>query len=205
MSAKIVDKKEKREQIIRAAIRLFARKGFSRATISDIAEAAGTGKGTIYEYFETKDQIIQDSFKFFIKEMEFDFEHILLSSFPAVEKLRQVFDAFAQTLESPENRQLMELMFEFWAESIKNVEAKNILFKEMNTFYQAYRKLCEDLIRDGIREGSFRKDLDPPTMATIILGMNDGIMVQWLLDKTVDFSQTMNEMVRMVLEGITIK
>lgn len=205
MAARIVDKKEKREQINRAAIRLFARKGFARTTISDIAEAAGTGKGTIYEYFETKDEIIQDSFKFFIKEMEFDFEHILLSPLPAIEKIRKVFDAFAQTLESPENRQLMELMFEFWAESIKDVEAKNILFKEMNTFYQAYRKLCEDLIRDGIREGSFRKDLDPPTMATIILGMNDGIMVQWLLDKTIDFSRTMKEMVRMVLEGISKK
>jgi hypothetical protein len=104
-----------------------------------------------------------------------------------------------------ENRQLMELMFDFWAESIKSVQAKNFLFKEMSTFYQAYRKLCEDLILDGIHEGSLRKDLDAPTMATIILGMNDGIMVQWLLDKSIDFSRTMNEMIRMLLEGISIK
>ncbi len=205
MSAKIVDKKEKKELIIRAAIKLFAQKGFSRTTISDIAEAAGTGKGTIYDYFETKDEIINNSFYFFIKELEFDFEEILLSSLPSIEKLKQVFDAFTRTMQLPENRQLMELIFDFWAESIKNIQAKNILFKEMNIFYQAYRKLCEDLIKDGIREGSFRKDLDAKNMAIIILGMNDGIMVQWLLDKTIDFDKTMKEMVRMVLEGISIR
>jgi AcrR family transcriptional regulator len=205
MCARIVNKEEKKEQILRAAIRLFARKGFARATISDIAVAAGTGKGTIYEYFETKDEIIQGSFSFFIKELEFDFEHILLSPLPAIDKLKQVFSAFSQTMELAENRQLMELMFDFWAESIKSVQAKNFLFKEMSTFYQAYRKLCEDLILDGIHEGSLRKDLDAPTMATIILGMNDGIMVQWLLDKSIDFSRTMNEMIRMLLEGISIK
>lgn len=205
MSAIIVNREEKKEQIIRAAIRLFARKGFARTTISDIAREAGTGKGTIYEYFETKDEIIHDSFNFFIKQLEFDLEHILVSSRPAIDKLREIFDAYAQALQLPENRQLMELMFDFWAESSKSVQAKSILFNEMNTFYRGYRKLCEELIRDGIREGSFRKDLDPPAMATIILGMNDGIMVQWLLDKTIDFSKTMREMVSMVLEGVAIK
>lgn len=203
MSAKIVDKKEKRELIIRAAIKLFAQKGFARTTISDIALAAGTGKGTIYDYFKTKDDIIHNSFYFFVKELEFDFEAILLSSIPAIEKLKQVFDTFTRTMQLSENRQLMELMFDFWAESIKSVQAKNILFREMNIFYQAYRKLCEDLITDGINEGSIRKDVDAKTMATIILGLNDGIMVQWLLDKSIDFSKTMQEMVRMVLEGIS--
>jgi len=203
MNAKIVDKKEKKELIIRAAIKLFAQKGFARTTISDIAQAAGTGKGTIYNYFETKDDIIHNSFYFFIKELEFDFEAILLSSIPAIEKLKQVFDTFTRTMQLSENRQLMELMFDFWAESIKSVQAKNILFKKMNIFYQAYRKLCQDLIKDGIREGSFRKNVDAKTMAIIILGMNDGIMVHWLLDKSIDFSKTMQEMVRMVLEGIS--
>lgn len=202
MSAKIVDKKLKKEQIIRAAIDLFARKGFARTTISDIAREAGIGKGSVYDYFTTKDEIIQDCFFFFIKELEFDFEDILLTTLPAIDKLKKVFDAFARTMELSENRHLMELMFDFWAESIKSSQLKSVLFQQMDTFYRAYRKLCEDLIRDGIREGSFRKDLDPEVMATIILGMNDGIIVQWLLDKSLDFSKTMKAMVCMVLEGI---
>jgi len=205
MTAKIVDKEEKRESIIRAAIRLFARKGFSRTTISDIAAEAGIAKGTVYDYFDTKNDIIQQSFFFFIKELEFDFESILLSPLPAVDKLRQVFEAFSQTMQLEANQQLLELLFDFWAESIKSSDTKTRLFNEMDVFYKAYRKLCEDLIRDGIREGSFRDDLDPKTMAVIILGMNDGIMVQWLLDKTLHFDKTMKEMVGMVLDGITVK
>ena len=205
MTAKIIDKEEKRERIIRAAIKLFARKGFARTTISDIARAAGIAKGTVYDYFETKDEIIQQSFFFFIKELEFDFESILLSPLPAIDKLKQVFESFSQTMQLEANQQLLELLFDFWAESIKRSETKTRLFREMDVFYKAYRKLCEDLIRDGIREGSFRRDLDPKTMAIIILGMNDGIMVQWLLDKSIDFDKTMKEMVRMVLDGITVK
>jgi TetR/AcrR family fatty acid metabolism transcriptional regulator len=203
MSARIVDKKEKQELIIRAAIKLFARKGFARTTISDIAREAGIAKGTVYDYFDTKDNIIQNSFFFFIKELEFDFESILLSPVPAIEKLRQVFSAFSRTMQIEANQQLLELMFDFWAESVKSTETKTRMFKEMDVFYQAYRKLCRDLILDGIREGSFREDLDAETMAVIILGMNDGIMVQWLLDKSIDFEKTMKEMVDMVLKGIT--
>ena len=52
---KIVDKKKKREKILETAITVFAKRGIANTKITDIAEAAQVGKGTIYEYFHSKD------------------------------------------------------------------------------------------------------------------------------------------------------
>ncbi|MDP6593244.1 MAG: helix-turn-helix domain-containing protein, partial [Candidatus Marinimicrobia bacterium] len=54
----------KRTQIIQAAIKVFARKGLERGKIADVAKEAGIGKGTVYEYFRSKEEIfsaIEDS------------------------------------------------------------------------------------------------------------------------------------------------
>ena len=54
---KIVDREEKRDSLVKAAASVFASQGFSRARIADIAEAADVGKGTIYEYFDSKEEL----------------------------------------------------------------------------------------------------------------------------------------------------
>ena len=57
------NKKDKRRLIIEAAMKIFARDGFHKATISDIAEVAGIGKGTVYEYFNSKTELFEDMIK----------------------------------------------------------------------------------------------------------------------------------------------
>ena len=66
--ARIVNKKEKREKILEAAISVFAKKGTAKTKTADIAEAAQIGKGTIYEYFQSKDEIIMAAFYYVIKK-----------------------------------------------------------------------------------------------------------------------------------------
>ena len=67
---KIVDKQEKRKSILETAIRLFAKQGVKNTRIADIAEAARIGKGTVYGYFQSKDEIFAATFEFFIKRIE---------------------------------------------------------------------------------------------------------------------------------------
>ncbi|MFQ5541718.1 MAG: TetR/AcrR family transcriptional regulator, partial [Candidatus Binatia bacterium] len=50
----IVDKDRKRREILQAAMQVFAREGYHRARIEAVAEEAGIGKGTVYEYFKSK-------------------------------------------------------------------------------------------------------------------------------------------------------
>ena len=183
MSALIVDKEKKREDIVLAALAVFAEKGFSKTTIKDIAEQAGIGKGTIYEYFNDKDEIIHNSFFYFQKFFEFDIQETLLSEKDGASKLTAVIKSILKIING-EYGKYLDLMFDFWAEGIKG-HSKNVMISEMNRFYKSYRKLFEDILKEGVDDGSFRSDLDPLPVASIIIGMLDGIMVQWILDKKI--------------------
>ncbi len=202
MSARVVDKKEKKDQIVEAAIREFSRKGFSRTTINDIARAAGIGKGTVYEYFSNKEEIVQESFRFFMNSLEPDFQAILISGVPAKEKLVKIFDRFSHFI-STEYRELVELMFEFWSEGIKDKGSKGVLFEEMIKFYKVYREIFADIIIEGLGDGGFRKDIDPRSTAAMIVGSLDGLLVQWALEReSCDFKDILKTLTNTVLNGI---
>ncbi len=181
MSALIVNKKEKRDIILHAAIKVFAEKGLTNTTIKDISVEAGIGKGTVYEYFKDKEEIIHNSFFFFQKIFEFDIEKILLLKENGLSKLRRLIKVFLKVVQG-EDSGYLELIFDFWAQGIKG-HSKGLMLQEMNKFYKTYRKVFVDIIDEGIEDGSIRNDADPGPLSSIIVGMLDGIMVQWIFDR----------------------
>ncbi|UCH95487.1 MAG: TetR/AcrR family transcriptional regulator [Candidatus Aminicenantes bacterium] len=202
MCARVVDKKEKKDQIVEAAIREFARKGFSKTTINDIANAAGIGKGTVYEYFSNKEEIVHETFRFFMHSMEPDFQAILISGIPAKEKLKNILNGFSRFI-SAEYRELTELMLEFWSGAIKDKSSKGVMFNEMIKFYNVYREIFADIIIEGMGDGSFRKDINPRSTAAMIVGTLDGLLVQWILEReSIDFQDILKAVTVTVLNGI---
>ena len=69
MSPKIVDKKLKKQQIAKVALEVIADRGLEGASISRIARAAGIGKGTVYEYFDSKEQLFLFAVKLWSEEL----------------------------------------------------------------------------------------------------------------------------------------
>ncbi|MEL6231096.1 MAG: TetR/AcrR family transcriptional regulator [Cyanobacteria bacterium J06627_3] len=67
---KIVDKAAKRQEILEAAIAVFLEKGYHGAKMADIAVAAGMGKGTLYEYFPTKEALPKEIFNLFFAGLD---------------------------------------------------------------------------------------------------------------------------------------
>jgi TetR/AcrR family fatty acid metabolism transcriptional regulator len=59
VSPRPVDKEEKKKLIVNAALQVIKSKGFAEATVEEIATIAKIGKGTVYEYFSTKEEIVQ--------------------------------------------------------------------------------------------------------------------------------------------------
>lgn len=205
MSAKVVDKKEKKDRIIGAALLVFAKKGFAKTTINDIAAAAGIGKGTVYEYFSNKEEIVDQSFSYFIRHLELGFQEVLIQEIPAREKLILILGGFSHAMDS-DSLELLELMFDYWSEGIKNRDSKGLLFEEMNKFYRSYREIFADVIIEGMTEGSFRKDINPRSAASMIVGTLDGILVQWILDKdTIDLQDIVKTVTSTVLNGISVE
>ena len=76
---KIVDKEAKKLAILHAAMHVFARQGVVKTKMIDIARYAGIGKGTIYEYFRSKEEIFNSAFQYFFEDVEQALQQVVAS------------------------------------------------------------------------------------------------------------------------------
>ena len=202
MAARIVDKQEKRDLILDSSLKVFSRRGFSQATMQDIAAEADIGKGTIYEYFRSKDEIIQNTWMAFMRRMGEQLEEILAAPLPGVEKLRHVLAAFLEIIQG-EDAGVIRIMFNFWAEAMRDTSQSNVMFVEMNKYYGIYRQAMAAVLVQGIEEGVFRPGLNVISTASILIGMLDGLLAQWILDPdALDYQGMGREIPELVLQGI---
>ncbi len=202
MAAKKIIKSEKREQILLAAISVFTKNGINNSTIRDIALSADVGKGTIYEYFKNKNEIISQAYRYFMSMFDTGIEDIVLKSSSGKDKLKMITDFIIGFIDNDKN-DMMNLIFDFWAESIRTKTSKNIIYMEMRHFYGSYRSLVRDLILEGKEDGSFRDDIDHDSLASLFVGMLDGIMVQWVIDREqINLSLIRLELIRLIEKGI---
>jgi len=177
--SKIINKKEKKQKILQAAIKEFASNGFKATKISSIAESADIGKGTIYEYFKSKDELFHNAFNFFMDEINTVLAKKIYNIFDPVEKLSAFFDAWIEILESP-LQNFMEVILDFWAEGIKNKQ-ENISI-DLKTMYQEYRLMIQNLLDDCMVENKSGK-INTHLTSSIIIGALDGLMLQWIMDR----------------------
>ena len=202
MTPKIVDRDSKREEIIQAAIRAFLENGVQGATIQDIARQARMGKGTIYEYFESKEDIFHSTFEYFVGQMDVVFRRTMKGAADPVEKLRRII-FFLPSFLSGETSLTMNLIFDFWAMAIHEPSTRTKLMDTMKRFYQGYNDMVSSIILEGMSDGSFKRDLNPDKVASIITGALDGMLVQWVLDRdSMDFAATMDQFFRLLFQGI---
>jgi len=207
MGPKYVDKEERRKQIFQAAMALFAQKGVYRTTIQEIADQAGIGKGTIYEYFNSKEEILSTSFQYMQEEAEAFLENELYrDENDPVQLLSSFFTSFIKYFESiPEN--VTEILMVYWAEAILEAPGTNpddvytgIDFRSM---YDQYIKMLDEILVNGQQKNVFRPDLKTKQMASAIVGTIDGLMLQQVLFKDrVDFRAVVQELLNSILNGI---
>jgi len=196
---KIVDREEKRAQILEAAIKIFAKKGMSKTTISDIAGEADIGKGTVYEYFKSKDEVFSASFLYFMDKVETTISKHLYRIHDPLKKLSAVFTSWADILDS-EYVEYLEIVLDFWAEGIRTKD-KFVTVDLMNYYYE-YRKTIEGLLEECIAVKKI-KPVDAKVVAASIIGGLDGLMLQWIMDRNVfDMRQAVQTFGRIVIDGL---
>ncbi|MGD9346795.1 MAG: TetR/AcrR family transcriptional regulator [Candidatus Aminicenantes bacterium] len=196
---KIVDKEEKRAKILEASVKVFAEKGWRKTKMSDIAEAANIGKGTVYEYFRSKDELFAASFQYFMaKAWVFVAESLAQISDP-LERLETYIVSWADILES-KNVKYMEIVLDFWAEGIRSKGRTPSL--DLMKFYYDNRSFIEQLLEDCIAIDSI-KSVDTKIVASIIIGALDGLMIQWIMDKNAfAMKEAVSSFARLVIEGL---
>ncbi|MBW1743355.1 MAG: TetR/AcrR family transcriptional regulator, partial [Deltaproteobacteria bacterium] len=126
-------KQRKKTHIIHAAARVFAEKGFSGTMMADIADHAGMGKGTLYEYFDSKENLFFSVFEWYARETE-EAAKVSMSALggSASERLTILSESVMQSW--LEMQDLFSLVMQFWAASASSQMKKR--FK--GYFRQAY-------------------------------------------------------------------
>ncbi len=178
---KIVNREEKREQILLSALKVFAQKGYYNTKISEIAKEAGIGKGTIYEYFRSKESIFAEGFQFMFSSLEEELMKIIVGDASPEEKLDQLMEVSFYELTKYGER-FIEVLMDFWAESIRSKHPGMKTLVDMTPMYTEFRKLIAAIIGEGVKKGLFR-NVDPKMEASILMAIMDGLMLQWVLDK----------------------
>lgn len=177
MCPKVVNRQKKRDQILRAALKVFSDRGMADFKIIDVARAAGIGKGTIYEYFSSKEEIITGCSDIFMH----DFGDVLVSglgdkSNPR-DKIIKFFRLSFQYFST--HKEAMSVLFDFWAAAIPRKHGTPLI-STIAKEYIEFQKFVSAILEDGIKQGLF-KPHDTPTTALMILAVLDGLMFQAVL------------------------
>ena len=167
---------ERRRQILEAARKVFARKGFVATRMIDIAGAAHSGKGTLYEYFGSKESLFaalvlavaRDSIETMARTIRRD---------DPVQALREAI-AYIVRVALSENLDLYRLYLDFAAISAGHRRKARKGVEEVN---RQLRRVLAEMIRAGQREGRFRAELDPEMVARSLGAAVDGVGVQLAL------------------------
>ncbi len=198
---RVVDKEEKRTKIIQAAIHVFAQKGFNRTKAIDIAKAAGVGKGTLYEYFRSLNEIFAAAFHDFLKQMDSAIHDQLDKESDPLKQIELfVKITFNEFLNAGE---LAKVMMDFWAEGIRTRSDEILNTINLDEMYNTYRTLLSGIIKSGIKQNVFRK-VDPKLTASMMIGVLDGLYLQYIMNPNVfDFNKMSQTLIDIFLNGIT--
>jgi len=192
---------EKKDRIIEAAARVFAQKGYAGAAVADIAVKAEIGKGTIYEYFDSKEDLFFAVFEWFMQKSGAAASvSISVLGGSAAVRLEALSDSIMGMWN--EIKDAFTLTMEFWAASSSSQMQQR--FKEaFRRLYEEFRGIVASLIRDGIQRGEFRPDVNPESIAAALVGTWDALFLQAWFEKNFDPFTTARNFLEVVLKGLS--
>lgn len=189
---------DKKQRILRAAIKMFAEKGYTGATISEIASLANIADGSIYEYFKNKEDLLLS-----IPEERFK-EHI--------NRLQETFNDRNSTKKI---RRFIEFHFGLYLNDFDFVKVCLILILLNRKFYQSgayqslrqYVKVFEDLVEEGVKDGSFNPDTNIRIFRNMFLGAFTHMLLRWIFrseGRSIDKMYETNEIVDLLCNAIVV-
>lgn len=169
MSPRVVNKAEKKRALALASIPIFGRKGFDKTRMDDVAKAVGVGKGTLYEYFDDKESLLEGAFSAlmegFFEEMMSVETHEDLTTFETLRLLAKgTIDALSAGTE----------MYAFFLEYLLHQSRVEKPSSGLRGFLTMYRDGISAILEKGIEKGELRPDMDVAQIAAAFAAWFDG-------------------------------
>ncbi len=197
---------QKKTQIIQAALKVFAHQGLEKGTIADIAKSAGIGKGTVYEYFNSKADIFEHLMVEYFENMMLGWQKIIESEPNYINKITKLIDYSFLIFE--------DMSTEYQADFFIILEIFLYGFRQQMTgepsidLAKIMRELYAMLLpatKEGI-EKDILKPMDPEHLNFLLFAALDGIVLHFLLQKEhYDHKQLLDDTKQILLNGILIE
>lgn len=166
---------DKPQQIIEAAIRVFARSGYYNSRVSDIAREAGIASGTIYLYFRTKEEILVTLFREKMAAFVAHLRQEIAGEADPVARLRRLVTLHFSVLEqSPALAEVVQVELRQGQKFFRGASAHEV---------SAYFELIGSILEEGVATGRFRPDLPVKVATKVLFGAMDQVATSWVLGK----------------------
>lgn len=185
----------RRSDIVQAAVKVFAERGYFAARMREIAEGAGVADGTVYLYFKGKEDllvsILEEHAEAFLIRARRDAD----ATPDPREKLRRVVERHLLSLEN--NRHLAQVF------QIELRHTRRFLRQVARGRVSDYLKLLQEIIAEGAAQGAFRKDLPADMAARAVFGAVDELLTSWVLStRSAPLAEKAGPLVSLLLEGL---
>jgi AcrR family transcriptional regulator len=168
---KIVNKQIKSQEIGRAALGVFRKYGYHRTTMADIANAASVGKGTLYEYFKDKADILRYTFDDYFNAFKEGAVQVMAKATIPGERLTALVEFALDHVAEWEDH--CSIYVEYLGVSKR--EQKGSL--SMDRFYEEFRAILKLLIEESQIKSQLRQEFDPEITAELLLALFDGVVL----------------------------
>jgi AcrR family transcriptional regulator len=147
------DSMSRRDELLGLAATMFAQRGLRATTVRDIADAAGILSGSLYHHFASKEEMVDEVLRDFLDWLFARYQHIIETQPNPLERFKGLFMA---SFDAIEDRHAQVVIYQD--------EAKRLLsqprFSYLEDLNRKQRQIWVDVLRQGIKEGYFRSDLN---------------------------------------------
>jgi TetR/AcrR family transcriptional regulator, fatty acid metabolism regulator protein len=168
-----VPRGDKRDAILRAAIRTFARSGFFSAQVADVARTAGVAAGTVYLYFRSKDDLLVSIFERVMSEAIAEGRAALAGIVDPLERLRRIAHLHLDRLGRDRD---LAIVFQ-----VELRQTTKFMERFSNTLLRDYLGILRDVIAEGQAAGVVRPGINPTLAAKVLFGALDEMATNWML------------------------
>lgn len=200
------NRERKRRAILAAGLDVFSARGYAAANIAQIAVVAGVGKGTIYEYHRSKEELFFAVFQWYVENLAESSAEAARQAAgepgQAQNQARQLRTMLDTILEGGVSQlDYFSITLEFWAAA----GTPELRDRFSNALLNAYRTFQADIARRitaGQESGVFHAGLDAVSVAAGIVGAMDGLLLQAWMDRDFDVRRAAREYFDTVMRGM---
>jgi TetR/AcrR family fatty acid metabolism transcriptional regulator len=164
---------QRRRTILESAVRTFAEHGFFASRTRDIAAGAGVAEGTIYLYFDGKDDLLLTAFREKVDEFCTSARSVVASALPFPERLTRFIRLQFESIEADPALATVLLLESRQSSKFYGGAVRDVL--------RSYATAIDEMLESGVRQQALRPDADIPLARRMLIGALEEIELEWLL------------------------